>query len=467
MTIFRLILICVVQALAIIVGGAGIAYLIVRLREQQQRTRDVIATTTTLKQAVLESEQARDQARQRETWQRALFCGTSNLVYLYRLTPEHTPGALLEVNDATCARLGYPRDKLLAMTSLDIEATEIRAATAAHSRADFASLSSDYMKKAQRQMATRDARRVIEQVLTQGSARYESVFKTHGGEKFPVTIEARLLDFSNEPMILCTAQDITDRKKDEKALQESEQRLQDFFASSPFGVAMYTAERELAKANRACLTMFGVPDQAQFTRFNLFDNPFLPQDVKTKLSNGETVRFEAVVNFDEALRRGLFATTRRGRGHFDILISNMGHDHDFRTRGYFAQLRDVSQYRKVEADLRKLQAAPADKGDKAGITGSLADMGFADMIQILCAGGRNVQIALTKDELKGSVFIEAGNVVHCTADALKGDPAFYALMRWQEGMFITTPCSEFPARTVESSVMSLLMEGARQVDESG
>tara|TARA_B100000809_G_scaffold264034_1_gene318776 strand:- start:513 stop:2186 length:1674 start_codon:yes stop_codon:yes gene_type:complete len=108
-------------------------------------------------------------------------------------------------------------------------------------------------------------------------------------------------------------------------------------------------------------------------------------------------------------------------------------------------------------------------GDVAdGVSGSLADMSFTDMVQILCAGGKSVEIVLSNNDGDEShVFIEDGNITQADSDGLEGEQAFYALMRWNEGTFTTRLCDSFPERAIQASPMGLLMEGARLIDEGG
>ncbi|MDA0989896.1 MAG: DUF4388 domain-containing protein [Verrucomicrobia bacterium] len=102
---------------------------------------------------------------------------------------------------------------------------------------------------------------------------------------------------------------------------------------------------------------------------------------------------------------------------------------------------------------------------ECGVSGSLDEMSFTDMIQILCAGRRNVDIILTSAKDEGRVFIREGEVTHAAVGSRVGASAFYAMMGWEEGVFTTRQCGETPDRTIHVSAMSLLMEGARQVDE--
>lgn len=125
----------------------------------------------------------------------------------------------------------------------------------------------------------------------------------------------------------------------------------------------------------------------------------------------------------------------------------------------------------VNMELLLLKIQTCVSGDGAGsvgggVSGTLEEMTFTDMIQILCAGRKDLEIVLNRDDIEGQVYISAGDVVHACVGELEGEEAFYALMRWTEGLFSTRRCPKFPERSITSSAVSLLMEGARQEDET-
>ena len=117
--------------------------------------------------------------------------------------------------------------------------------------------------------------------------------------------------------------------------------------------------------------------------------------------------------------------------------------------------------------LHKLMKAPAADTTRTGVNGKLEDMNFTDMIQILSAGAKNMEVHLSSHGEEGRVFLKNGNVIHAAAGSLQGEEAFYQLMKWREGSFTTQPCTVFPETTIQASTTSLLMEGARLSDEAG
>lgn len=113
----------------------------------------------------------------------------------------------------------------------------------------------------------------------------------------------------------------------------------------------------------------------------------------------------------------------------------------------------------------KLMSMPTRSQGKSGVSGSLADMSFSDLVQVLSAGGKSMDVSVTSDDQSGRIVLKAGNVVHAEAGELRGEQAFYALMQWKVGQFSMSECRQFPEPTVTASTMSLLMEGARIADE--
>ena len=142
-------------------------------------------------------------------------------------------------------------------------------------------------------------------------------------------------------------------------------------------------------------------------------------DAKKTLAKGASLHCEIVVNFDDVRKTGMFVSTRPGKAHYEMLISNLGCDGDYRPRGYFAQIEDVTHRRTIEADLRKLQTMDAGKSVQEGITGSLEEVGLTDVVQILCSGGRSMEIDLNNGKDKAQIFIRTGNIIHCAVGALQ------------------------------------------------
>jgi PAS domain S-box-containing protein len=161
---------------------------------------------------------------------------------------------------------------------------------------------------------------------------------------------------SGPPTVVLSFREITKRKRAELALRASEERFRGLFEASPIGIEIYDAEGRLELANRACLEMFGLEDPTEVRGFRLFDDPNLPQEVKERLREGETVSYEAPFDFDLVRERKLYRSSRSGIVHLRILITPL-RPTEATPGGYLVQVEDVTERRRTEESLRLAQHA--------------------------------------------------------------------------------------------------------------
>ena len=119
-------------------------------------------------------------------------------------------GRLIEVNETYCRMSGYSEDELLTMRIPDLEALE------------NAQIVAERMQK----------------VIHQGSFRFETKHRNKNGTVFDVEISTQFRSEENGQCV-CFLRDITDRKKVEKALKESEERFKALHNASFGGIAIH------------------------------------------------------------------------------------------------------------------------------------------------------------------------------------------------------------------------------------
>ena len=142
----------------------------------------------------------------------------------------------------------------------------------------------------------------------------------------------------------------------------------------------------------AALVEEGVPDADAFAKVDLFDNPFAPDSARRTLARKESTRFEALFDFDEVRRSGMFVSDLIGRVYFDIVLINLGLDSEYNQKGYIFQIQDITKRREVEIALREKERELL-RSQKMEAIGSLASgiahdfnniltpiMGYTDMI---------------------------------------------------------------------------------------
>jgi len=143
-------------------------------------------------------------------------------------------GRLLEVNDSYCKMIGYTREELLTMSIPDIEAAENPEATAQH----------------------------IKNIMEQGYDRFETRHKRKDGKIIDVEVSVNYLDVAGGQMFVFV-RDVTERKRVEKQLRESEEKLRLMFESVSDGITVSDQNGIITGANNRVAEIhgFGTKDE--------------------------------------------------------------------------------------------------------------------------------------------------------------------------------------------------------------
>ncbi|MFC1737589.1 PAS domain S-box protein [Planctomycetota bacterium] len=113
-------------------------------------------------------------------------------------------GHILDVNDSLCSMLGYNREELLSMSISDIDISE----------------------------TTEQTNRHIEKVLKSRYNRFETSHRCKDGKIIDIEVSANYIDFE-DGQFFASFRDITNRKKNEEALQESEEKYRTLLRNIP------------------------------------------------------------------------------------------------------------------------------------------------------------------------------------------------------------------------------------------
>lgn len=117
------------------------------------------------------------------------------------------------------------------------------------------------------------------------------------------------------------------------------------------------------------------------------------------------------------------------------------------------------------AKLKALLAQRASSRASRGVSGSLSEMGLPDMVQVLFHGRKSGSLRIRAREGSGEIHFQDGNVVNALWNEMRGEDAFYAMLKLREGEFGLDPAFKPTARVINQSAEALLLEGMRRLDE--
>lgn len=139
-------------------------------------------------------------------------------------------GCNFYVNDAVCRALGYTRDELLSMKIFDII-----------------------------QVTQQEYRDYWCELIKNGSVSFESFNRSKNGLLYPVEVRANYVVFDGKEYNCSFVTDISERKKAESLLKESEQKFSAIFDNSPMTMTlMKLPEGIFIEVNRAFSRMYGL-----------------------------------------------------------------------------------------------------------------------------------------------------------------------------------------------------------------
>jgi len=179
------------------------------------KINNMLETLDRSRKAVLES----------ETRYRTLFDNASDAIFIHDMG-----GRFLEVNQVACESLGYSREELLDMTPADIDSPEYAATV----------------------------QRRVEELREVGHSFSEIAQVRRDGTLIPIELSSSIIEFRGKPAVFTIARDITERKKAEQALRESEERFRAILDGVNDGILVADVEtRKFCLGNNAICRMLG------------------------------------------------------------------------------------------------------------------------------------------------------------------------------------------------------------------
>ncbi|TNF09070.1 MAG: diguanylate cyclase [Bacillota bacterium] len=164
-----------------------------------------------------------------------------------------------------------------------------------------------------------------------------------------VTGEAERNELGDIVSLTGTAQDITERKRLEEALIDSNQKFIAIFEKSPVSIEFYDALGNHLYANEAAISLFGVINPQELKGKNLFDNPNLDKSLVEKIAKFEQVSVEIEYDFDKVKKQHIYQTSKSGQIILQLSITPILKNDQL--NGYILHSEDITLERLEQKEI--------------------------------------------------------------------------------------------------------------------
>jgi len=185
---------------------------------------------------------AAKQLKESEEKYRMLFNANNDSISIFYINDDGSPSNFIDMNEAGAQIVGYTKEELLKLNVAQLE-----------------------------EEAPEDVRRIrVEEIMRDGHAAFETHIRHKSGEKLILETKSILINYKDKPAILNIARDITERKKSEDALIESEFKYRNLINNLHAGIVVHHPDSSIKFSNPQAAVILGLT-QDQMDGKSAFD----------------------------------------------------------------------------------------------------------------------------------------------------------------------------------------------------
>jgi PAS domain S-box-containing protein len=228
-------------------------------------------------------------------------------------------GHILDCNENECQMLGYRKEELVGQSLSKIDSEK---------DAGF----------------FEERTRILKET---GKVEFDGTHIRKDGAEVQVTVSARMISGEGKGIIQSFIRDITERKKSERALLESEQRFRTLAESLPQGVFETDLKGKLLYGNKSAMEMF------QYNREDFDNGLHIGQMIAPQDRLRAKKAFQLILS--GATRGSEYAVLRKDGTTFPAMIYTNPKREGDRVTGSIGLVMDATETKRAEEERRKLQ----------------------------------------------------------------------------------------------------------------
>jgi CheY-like chemotaxis protein len=219
------------------------------------------------------------------------------------------------------------------------------------------------------------------------------------------------------------------------------------------------------------------PEETTVLELRLIEQGFLVQTVRSAeralsvLAQGETDLVVSEIDLEQGDGLALLAEARKASWGKDLpwVVYTRRQERALAQKAFELGVLDfVSKPANAELLVAKLKAMLDQRAGprvSRGVSGRLRELGLPDMVQVLFHGRKSGNLKIRAPEGNGEIHFLDGDVANALWGELRGEEAFYAMLKLTDGEFGLDPAFRPPSRVIQASSEALLLEGMRRMDE--